>query len=327
MMAARVAKPRRSRRAFARTLGFALAFALASNVASPSPARSQAAEEPLTAQLVHQVRKGDTLELLAAEYYGDRQLAVFIMVENGMAHPRPLRPGETLKIPTAWKYRAVAGDTIPKLAERFLGDARRATYLADFNRMPADAVLVEGQPITVPFHVTHVAANRETLASIAAAFYGDSSKAELLRGYNFKSGRLLKKGEAVIVPIVHVRVRESKLPIPDPDTLEREQRIREETQRAREALTRAREAWSEGDYAQVKRGLATLDLQTLEAEAAADVAFLLGAAYVAFGDEDSALAHFKKALERRPDFSVRADEVSPKVRRVWERAGGKSVAP
>ena len=40
--------------------------------------------------LTYKVRPGDSLALLAAEYYGDRNHAVFIMVANKLDHPRPL---------------------------------------------------------------------------------------------------------------------------------------------------------------------------------------------------------------------------------------------
>ena len=53
------------------------------------------------------IKRGDTLELLAAEYYGDRQHAVFIMKANRMTHPRKLRltPDLVLVVlePHLWK--------------------------------------------------------------------------------------------------------------------------------------------------------------------------------------------------------------------------------
>jgi LysM repeat protein len=310
-----------------RRLAFALVVAL-TVAGAAGPARAQS-EPPaaLKSNVVHTVQAGDTLELLAAEFYGDRLFATFIMAENRMTHPRPLRSGEKLRIPTAWKYSVVRGETLDGLAGKFLGDARRAPYLADFNGLAASTTLGDGQKLTIPFHVRHVAADKETLASLAATFYGDSRKAELLRGYNFLQAKLVKKGEELIVPISHVRVRDAKLPALDAASQVREQKTREEMARARDALPEAREAWRAGAFGTVKRSLATLDPEFLESDVAAEVGFLLGSTYVAFGDEDSALANFKKVLERKTDFVVRSQETSPKIRRVWERAGGKSVSP
>ncbi len=47
---------------------------------------------------------------------------------------------------------------------------------------------------------------------------------------------------------------------------------------------------------------------------------LLGATYVAYGDDDSALAIFKKVRERKPSHTLAAYAYSPKIRGVWDRA-------
>jgi hypothetical protein len=44
---------------------------------------------------------------------------------------------------------------------------------------------------------------------------------------------------------------------------------------------------------------------------------------VAFGDDTSAIANFRKVLERKPEHRVHARDTSPKIRAVWERAGGR----
>ena len=74
----------------------------------------------------YKVRAGDTLSLLAAEYYGDRDHALFIMVANKMQHPRPLKPGEKLRIPVTREVTAAVGDNFDGLAQTYLGDKRRA---------------------------------------------------------------------------------------------------------------------------------------------------------------------------------------------------------
>ena len=46
-----------------------------------------------------QVRRGDTLQSLAAEEYGDPRQWRHIAVANGIVNPRDLRPGTVLTIP------------------------------------------------------------------------------------------------------------------------------------------------------------------------------------------------------------------------------------
>jgi eukaryotic-like serine/threonine-protein kinase len=280
---------------------------------------------PAPPPIVHTVRPGDTLEVLAAEYYGKRDFAVFIMLANDILHPRALKKGDKLTIPTAWKYRVVPGDTLSEIAERYLGDSRRAEFLAAFNSLTTDATLMPDDELTIPFHAVHAAQDREEISSVAAAFYRDPSRGDMLRRYNFRSnGKPLKKGETLIVPIVDVHAR---LPV-DQGLERREERRRAMTQRGREALERAQAAWRTGDYAGVKTALLVdIDLDFVEADVAANMSFLLGSAYVAFGDRDSAVAQLKRARDRRPALVVRADEQSPKICEVWTAVGGTVEEP
>ena len=135
--------------------------------------------QALARMLIHTVRRGDTLELLAAEYYGNRTNAVYIMAANSFTHPRPLRPGQRLKIPTAWRYKLKKGETLGQVAELYVGDKRRAQFLADFSGYARADVVRPGQEVVIPFHLTHQAQAPETLAMVAGAlatfFRGDSS--------------------------------------------------------------------------------------------------------------------------------------------------------
>jgi len=207
--------------------------------------------------LIHTVRRGDTIDGLATQYYGARDLAVAILVANGLGRARPLKVGERLNIPTAWRYRVVEGDTLSVLAQRFLGDERRAPFLAEMNHIGLRQTLSIGDEIVIPYHAIHVAAGREDLAGLAAAFYRDAGKADFLRRYNFRpSARalnqtLLNKGDSIIIPLVDVHARMPE----NPEVERRARKQRETIARAREALPRAQDAWRIGDYATVRSTL------------------------------------------------------------------------
>jgi LysM repeat protein len=267
-------------------------------------------------------RRGDTLELLAAEYYGDRQHAVFIMKANNLTHPRKLRAGERIKIPIQREITASVGDTLEGISDEYMGDARRAEFLAAFNNMSADATITAGQRIVIPFHVTHKAAARETVESIAAAYLGDSKKAALLRRYNFTEQEALAVDEKLVIPIFNVRVRPEKLPPPDPGSTEREARLREMEEKAALALPNARAAWRSGEYGRVKKLLVEIDLDYLPPDTAVDVGILLASTYIAYDDDDSAFAKFENVLRRKPGHAIDPEQASPKVREIWKKAGG-----
>ncbi len=295
-------------------------------VLGEAKARPRAAAVEQRPIVRHTARAADSLELLAAQYYADPQYAVFIMAANGFTHPRPLKAGETLLIPTVWTYRCQEGDTLAALARRYLDDERRARFLADFNRIPTDASLSPGQELTIPFHATHHSAGTESVKDIALAYYGDGGRAELLREYNFRGGtKPLKRGDKLIVPITDVRIREEKLPPPDPALAERERKRKEMMTLANEARPKAELAWREGRYPAVRDALVGIEVDYLDTDTAADLAYLLGSAYVALGEEAPALVQFRKVRERKPDFTVTADTTSPRVWRVLLQAGGRVV--
>ena len=282
----------------------------------------QARAQPQNA-LKHKVRKGDTLELLAAEYYGDRRHAVFIMVANNISHPRALKRGERIRILVGPTIVSSEHDTLKSLADQYLGDPRRAEFLATFNGLAPDATLPAGEEIYIPFHVKHTAAQKERLSSIAATYLGSSKQASLLRRYNFITRDTLEKGESIVVPIQHVRVRKSRLGPPDKESVARRATRRKMQAAAADALPQARRAWRNGNYARVKRLLAQIEVRFLDTELLVKVGVLLGSAYIALGDSDTALRTFKHLRERNPKYKLSRFEHSPKVRGVWKRAGGE----
>lgn len=273
--------------------------------------------------LVHKVVEGDTIALLAAEYYGDRNHAIFIMVANGLQHARPLVPGEKLKIPTNREVTAAIGDTLESVAEQYLGDARRAKFLAGFNQLEPGASLAAGQVLQIPFHVRHRAAGKETMDAIAAAYFATPKKAKLIQEYNFTDKKVLSTGEVIVIPIHHVQVRSSRLPRPDAESEKRLAKRRDMQALALRIVPNARAAWDAGNYAAVKRELTQLETEYLDAEMAVEVGVLLGSTYVAFDDKDSALAAFRKVLERSPKHTLGTYEYSPKILDVWKQAGGQ----
>src|SRR5262249_13768701 len=82
------------------------AIIIAALVMASIPARA-GSDDTVT----HVVQAGDTLELLAAEYYGDRGDSLFIMAANKMLHPRPLKKGERIRVPVSREITTSVGDT------------------------------------------------------------------------------------------------------------------------------------------------------------------------------------------------------------------------
>lgn len=289
-------------------------------LAVPGPAHAQEVNRPV----VYRVRQGDTLELIAAEFYGDRGKAMFIAAENKLTRPRPLRPGERLRVPVSREITTSPGDTFESLAMTYLGAARRGAFLAEWSGLPQDDSLPAGTPITIPFTIAYTAQTAESLAEIARIYFGDARQAEMLRHYNQLERSSVDKGDTLLVPAYHVRLNAAKQPPLDPESRARRDHRRDALARAARALPTARLAWKSGDFAGVKAALIPLDpdLDYLDTGEVVEIGVLLGAAHVAYDDIEAALACFKRVLDRQAQHVLRRYDHSPKVLAVWQKAGG-----
>jgi TolA-binding protein len=122
-----------------------------------------------------------------------------------------------------------------------------------------------------------------------------------------------------------VRIRAEKLPPPDPQLVERQKKLKTMTEAWDEAWPRAQEAWRQGQYSDARDALVALEVDYLDSDRAAQTTFLLGSAYVALGEEAPALVQFRKLRERKPEFTVSADETSPHVWKLLVAVGGQVV--
>jgi len=295
--------------------------------------------------VTYTVQAGDTAESVAADYYGNRSLALIVLEANGMEHAAKLRSGQKLRIPTAFRYRVKKGETLELLAQRFCDDKRRAPLLAQIAGVKPTDKLREGQDLVVPFNVTHRAEAPESLSSVARTFYGDVGKAKLLSDYNFRTSPLLAKGERVLVPIAHVKIRAVYLSppsappaapqatpdrVPDPPAVppvspatEREAQRREIELAARVGglLVEADKGYKDGAYAEV---LANLDKLLSEEDPSesqlAEIFRLKACSYVALGMDDLAERAFREVLARKPGLTLDEASVSPKIRAALDRA-------
>lgn len=301
-----------------------LALVVATAAAAPARAQEAPATTPATTTVAYRAHQGDSLELIAAEFYGDRTKAIYVIAENKLTRPRPVRPGERLRVPVNHDIVSAPGDTFESLAQAHLGNARRGTFLADFNGMSADDSLAAGTVITIPLTIVHTAAAIESMGELSRLYFGDAKSGELIRRFNFLDKGTIEKGDTVLVPVNQVRVAAAKQPAIDADAKARRERHREATAKAVRALPAARQAWKDGDFAQVKAQLTPLDgeLDYLDTADAIDAGVLLGAADLAADNTDHAAATFKRVLDRQPRHALKRYQYSPKILAVWQKAGG-----
>ena len=297
--------------------------------------------------VVYSSRPGDTPESIAADYYGNRSQAIFIVETNGLERDKPLKPGQRVRIPTAFHYRVRKGDTLEGLAQKFLDDKRRSPFLAAFSGLRPTDKLREGQDLLIPFQHVHRTEVPESLQSVARSFYGDASKAKLLADYNFRTAPMMAKGEKILVPISHVHIRAVKLqpivekpvvgsskvkevPVPTlapAPAKEAQKREAELAEKVGKELAVAEKAYKDGSYSDVPAMLdKVLTAEEPSESQLAELFRLKAFAYVALGLDDLAVNAFREVLARKPDVALDEATVSPKIRAALDRAK-KSPGP
>lgn len=278
-----------------------------------------------TAVQTIRLKPKDSLDLIAAEYYGDRQAAVFIIAENKLKTPVKLAPYTRLRIPVTRDIVTEKGDTFETLAEKYLGDHKRAQVLADFNELDVAETPATGTPLTIPFQITYVAQATESLASIAQTYLDDPKQADFIRKYNFIDKTTLEKGESVLIPVLSVRVRPGKAIGLDKEAVARRDEHRKAMAAVEDVLPNAHASWLQGDFKHVKDLLMPYADKTelLDMKTAVDLNLLLGKAHVAFDESPPALEAFKRVLARKNWHRLSSYDESPKVIDVWKQAGGQ----
>ena len=318
----------------------AIAIALGVVVALGKPAHARV--------VTHTVEVGDSAESVAADYYGNRSLALIVLAANGLDRNAKLRSGQKLRIPTAFRYRVKKGDTLEGLAQRFCEDKRRAPLLAQIANIKIADKLREGQEFLIPFNVTHKADAPESLQSVARTFYGDPNRGKFLGDYNFRSSPLLAKGEKLVVPISHVKIRavylqpQSAAPSQPVVPSEGKNNKLDEAERQLVAIATEREAqrhevelaarvggllveadksYRDGEYAAVLANLDKLLSEEDPSEVQLTEIFRLKAfSYVALGMDDLAERAFREVLARKPAAQLDEATVSPKIRAALDHA-------
>jgi nucleoid-associated protein YgaU len=148
------------------------------------PATRQLAQAPAVrparAKDEYVVQPGDSLIKISRHFYGDPKGWTKIMEANGLDRESTIRVGDTLKIPsyTAQKPRGRTARLAANAASEPRLDYSKYEYKL-YNVQPGD-----------------------TLGHIAARFYSDVRKQDLIKKYNPKAlGGPLKAGEKILVPL------------------------------------------------------------------------------------------------------------------------------
>lgn len=151
--------------------------------------------------LRYKPKPDESLANIARVHYGSSKKQIYLMPTNGITEPDQVSKRKRLWIPTVWRYRIKRGDSLTRVARKYLKDASRAEFLMWLNRIEDPKDLEVGRLITMPFLIRHRVQEGQNMVDLAKRYYFRAKPAGLLRKFNQKRTNVLKPGEIILIPI------------------------------------------------------------------------------------------------------------------------------
>ncbi len=303
-----------------RTLGsrvgvIALAGALAFGVGG----RREAEAFPYTAQ------RGDTLADIAERFYGRVEMERVLVAANGFEDDVPLIAGMRVEVPAVSHYRIVKGDSWSGLAERLLGDDKRAEALALSNDTMPWVPPTPGRELVVPYPLRYVVRRGDSTLSIAYRFLGKRDLAYVVDRYNHLKGEPVEPGDVVLIPVTDLVLTDEGR-----EAARRSQAVvlgeaggddADAQDRAARELPALTAEVARGDYVEaIARGNQLLGAGSLTDEQMATLSMALVESYVALDRVDLARQACAEWRRYDPDTPLDPIDRSPKIIRACTTA-------
>jgi hypothetical protein len=155
------------------------------------------------ASYTHIAGPGESLAEIADEAYGDPAKESLLAIQNALdlAGGAAIVAGMHIEVPAPIYVRARQGDTWAVLSRTYLGDPRRADWLARENHSKSWVPPTPGQEVRVFATVSHIAKEGDDMVSIARRHYGEASWSWKLNNYNFREGTKVDPGDVILLPM------------------------------------------------------------------------------------------------------------------------------
>lgn len=284
-------------------------------------------------ELTHTLRDGERIEQLARHYYGSGWKAAYILGRNKIGVAKDIQPGKRLVIPSSWIYKVRRGDSLARIAKRYLGSTDRYKILARHNGIKEGQELDAGAELLLPFHITYTVAAGDSFSAISKRYYRNTRMAGTLRDYNGGTAEL-HPGDKLVVPIFDratLDVR-SKGPPPAPKGTGKPPSKTQSTRIAHKepaaaaankqfddaALKTAVGTYLAGDFGDAADELSDLLDAELPPKPRATILKYLAFCAVAHGDNDDAGDYFRLWLAIEPKASLDPTRTSPKILEVFD---------
>jgi LysM repeat protein len=272
-------------------------------------------------------KKSDTLADIAQRFYGKVELEKVLVAANGLGTEVPLMPGMRIEVPAVTYHTIAPGEGWEPLAERYLGDPRRAEALALANDTMPWLPPKVGREIVIPFTLRYVVRPGDSTPSIAYRFLGKRDDAYVIDRFNELKGDPVKPGDVVLIPLHDLELTDLGRDAARFGLASTENEGAGDDRDAQDRATRELPALEtevrRGDYLDaIVRGNQLLGAGDLTNDSLARIHRALVEAYVAIDAEPMAEAACAEWRRAAPDVALDPIELSPKILRACATVAG-----
>jgi LysM repeat protein len=157
------------------------------------------------------VENNETVEAIAQRVYRDMTKAAVLRAANKIEDGAQPANGAMLKTPGDTTHTVSAGETLQKVADRFLSAENGAALLAEVNNLTANAALKPGQVLTI-FAEIEVRTSNRSAEELASVYLGNATLGARIRRYNGVADGAKLPGK-VYLPLVGLRPGEAAGPV------------------------------------------------------------------------------------------------------------------
>ena len=272
-------------------------------------------------------KRGETLADIAQRFYGRVELEKVLVAANGLGTEVPLLPGMRIEVPAVSYHRIEPGEGWAPLAERYLGDPKRAEALAMSNDTMPWLPPKPGREIVVPYTLRYLVRSGDSTPSIAYLFLGKRDDAYVIDRYNELKGDDVSPGDVVLLPLTDLELTDDGK---DAARFGVASTLREAAGNDRDAQDRALRELPlleaevrRGDYVEgIVRGNQLLGAGELTSDDLARIHRALLEAFVALDHEPLAATSCAEWRRAAPDAVLDPVELSPKILRACATVAG-----
>jgi LysM repeat protein len=269
----------------------------------------------------HSVRPGESLAVIAKNFYGDPALFEIVALYNGIRDPSKLGVGSRISLPYSDAVVIKRGQSLSLISSKYLSDPLLYPVLAEINGLSDPTNVPAGTMIRIPVMISYRLQKGESISTVADRFYGDPrSYSVIALSSGISDAGRVKSGTRLKVPMV--LVKRSQSPRSEVAKPPKKKAPAGGLNHA-EKLAGAEKSYRVGDYERA-RELLKIALPGLKGSEKARALRIEADISYAYGNTEGTLTALAVSYRFAPDFTPQPAMYNPEMIKLYQKAKSRA---